>query len=175
MKPVIVFVTHQFISTWGIVVLAALAATSVHELLGLFRLHPPIHYLYWILTENPYYPVQIAFGLYLGWALGRRLQHRSMTWVWVLPLTILCYALFATPVLIPEWTSVLARPQTTLSRLSYYFGWDCQPTAHCLDQIFFTLPFYASVAYSVGAMLARKMSRLVDGTIINADGAPFTR
>src|SRR3954454_23894141 len=75
-----------------------------------------------------------------------------MLWVWVLPLAVLCFALIAFN---PEWTSVLARPSTVGSRLSHYFGWGCQPRAHCLDQLVITMPFYSSVAYSLGALLAR--------------------
>jgi hypothetical protein len=155
-KSVLIFAMHQLIAHWGIAFFSAFALFSVFDWLGDFGWHLSLHPVHWILTQNPYYPVQIAVGLYLGWVLGRRFQHRSMLWVWILPLAILCYAFFATPILIPEWTSVLARPRTPVSRLSYYFGWGCQPTIHCLDQLMITMPFYSSVAYSLGARLARK-------------------
>ena len=51
-----------------------------------------MHFVHWVLTENPFYPLQIVAGVYFGWLLGRRLQHRSMLWIWVLPLAILVYA-----------------------------------------------------------------------------------
>jgi len=82
-----------------------------------------------------------------------------MVWVWVLPLAILCYSLVTARVLIP--TSVLARPGVIQSRLSHYFGWGCQPVAHCLEQLLITMPFYSSLAYSMGAFLARKMAQSV--------------
>jgi len=107
-----------------------------------------------VLTENPFYPVQIVAGIYLGWLLGRRFNHKSMLWVWILPLAILIYAFAATPTLSP-WASILEQPNTVKSRLSYYFGWGCQPRARCLDQLVITMPFYASVAYTFGALLAR--------------------
>ena len=31
----------------------------------------------------------------------------------------------------------------------------CQLRAHCIDQLLITMPFYASAAYSLGALLAR--------------------
>ena len=37
-----------------------------------------------------------------------------------------------------------------------YFGWGCRPADHCLDQLVITLPFYSSLAYSMGVALARK-------------------
>jgi hypothetical protein len=107
-----------------------------------------------IVSETPYFPVQIIFALILGWLLGRALRHRSMVWVWVLPMAILCYSLVTARVLIP--TSVFARPGVFQSRFSHYFGWGCQPSARCFDQLLITMPFYSSLAYSMGAALARK-------------------
>ena len=124
-----------------------------------------MRFVHWILTENPFYPVQIVAGLYLGWLLGRRLQHRSMLWIWVLPLAILCYW-FAALHLPSELASIFARPATLQDRLSFYFGWGCQPRAHCIVQLVITMPFYASTAYSLGALLARKTqtNRLKNGS-----------
>ena len=85
---------------------------------------------------------------------SRQFNHRSMLWIWILPLAILIYAFAATPTLSP-WASILARPDTVQSRFSYYFGWGCQPRARCLDQLLITMPFYALGAYSFGALLAR--------------------
>src|SRR5580704_12814682 len=82
-----------------------------------------------------------------------------MVWVRVLPFGILCYSLLTATVLIPEWTSVLARPGVGQSWFSHYFGWGCQPAAHCLDQLLITMPFYSSPAYSLGAFLARRMAQ----------------
>src|SRR5262249_10124539 len=104
----------------------------------------------------PFYPVQIAIGLYLGWLIYRRFQHRSMLWVWILPLALLTYAFIAVPTLSPARSSILLRPNTLQSRLSYYFGTGCKPRDRCLNQLVLTMPFYASIAYSLGAWLAQK-------------------
>jgi len=36
----------------------------------------------------------------------------------------------------------------------HYFGWGCRPKERCIDQLVITMPFYASVAYSLGARLS---------------------
>jgi hypothetical protein len=155
-KSVLIFVVHQIVGTWGIAFLAAFGLTSLFDVIpDSASWKPSMHLAYWLLTENPFYPVQIVAGLYLGWLIGRRFQHKSMLWIWVLPFAFLCYALMVGPIgLFPQWTSALARP-STVGSLSYYCGRGCQPRAHCIDQLMITMPFYASAAYSLGALLAR--------------------
>lgn len=157
-KSLLVFAFHQIIGTWGIAFLAAFGLFELFDLLtAISPWKPSLRFVHWILTENPFYPVQITVGLYFGWLIGRRLQHRCMLWIWIFPLAILGYAFMATPHLSP-YASVLARPDSAPARFSFYFGWGCQPRERCLDQLLVTMPFYASVAYSLGALLARKAS-----------------
>ena len=160
-KSFLVYAFHQFFGTWGIAFLAALGLFASFDMLpNIANWKPSSGSVHWVLTENPFYPVQIVVGLCFGWMLGRRFNHRSMFWIWILPLAILIYAFAATPTLSPR-TSILALPNTVQSRLSYYFGWGCQPRARCLDQLLITMPFYTSVAYSLGALLARNTSTKV--------------
>lgn len=155
-KSLLVFALHQFIGTWGV---AFLAAAGVFEFFNLLVTISPweahVRSVYRLLTENPFYPVQIVTGLYFGWLLGRRLQHRCMLWIWIFPLAILAYAFAVTPLVSP-YASVLLRPDSLRARLSFYFGWGCKPRERCIDQLLITMPFYASVAYSLGALLAQK-------------------
>jgi hypothetical protein len=153
-KSALTFGLHQLIGMYGIPYTAPLVFSLAFKFLFLFGHNYPSKAFYSTVSELPYFPVQIIFALILGWLLGRALRHRSMVWVWVLPLGILCYSLVTARVLIP--TSVLARPGVIQSRFSYYFGWGCQPAAHCFDELLITMPFYSSLAYSVGAVLARK-------------------
>jgi len=124
-----------------------------------------MHPVHWVLTENPFYPVQILTGLYFGWFLSRRFPHRSMLWVWILPLLLLAYSFLAGPVISP-WASPLIRPESLRGKFGFYFGWGCRPRERCIDQLLLTMPFYASAAYSFGALLARNMSaktRVISG------------
>jgi hypothetical protein len=154
-KPILIFLAHQFIGTWGTIWFATLSVSllgnSVAELFSWFGYQYSMRWLHWLLTETPYFPVQIATGIYLGWKLYRRFSQSSMLWVWILPCLLLLCVVIAVPTSSPETASVLAQ---TNGRLSHYFGWGCQPRDHCLDQLMVTLPFYCSVAYSVGAGLA---------------------
>jgi len=159
-KWVLTFAAHQLVGTWGMAFFAAFALGSLVDLIpDSLAWKPFMRFFHWILTENPFYPVQIIAGLYAGWRLGLRYQHKSMFWVWLMPLALLLYAVLTGFVLIPELSSILARPLTFRDRISHYFGWGCQPRAHCLDQLIITMPFYASVSYSLGALLARRRTR----------------
>ena len=155
-KSLLVFAFHQFIGTWGI---AFLAAFGLFEFFGILAeispWKPSMRFVHWVLTENPFYPVQIVVGLYFGWLLGRRFQHRCMRWIWIFPLVILAYAFAATH---RPYPSVLFPPDSVHTRASFFFGWGCQPREHCIAQLLITMPFYSSVAYSLGALLARKAS-----------------
>jgi len=152
-KSVLTFGLHQFIGMYGIPFTAPLVFSLAFKLMFLFGHSYPQKTFYSIVSESPYFPVQINFAFILGWLLGRVLRHRSMVWVWVLPLAILCYSVATASVLNP--TSVFASPGAGQSRFSHYFGWGCRPANHCLDQLLITMPFYSSLAYSLGAALAR--------------------
>ena len=131
-KLAFTFILHQFIGMYGIPYTAPLVFSLGFKTLFLFGYSYPQRSFYSIVSERPYFPVQITLALILGWLLGRALHHRSMLWVWVLPLPILCYAVATARVLMP--TSVLA--SVGQSRLSHYFGWGCRPREHCFDQLY---------------------------------------
>jgi hypothetical protein len=147
-KATLLFVVHQLISTIGVIVSAGVLASVGFGLLRFFGRDLPAKYLYWTLTGTPYFPMQIAVGLVLGWFLGRRLRTSSMAYVWILPLVFLCYLFIA----LPTTAASLARD----ARFSHFFGWGCRPENRCFDQLGATLPFYAATAYTIGAVIARK-------------------
>jgi hypothetical protein len=149
------FVLHQIVGTEGVIWLTALgvflfkrSVAEVHEAWADSALMRGMH---WIFSNTPFFPIQITVGAYLGWKLYRRWGHRSMLWVWLLPGAVLTCVVIAVPTFSP-WSSSAA----DTGPLSHYFGWGCQADYHCYDQLTFTQPFYASVAYSLGALLARK-------------------
>jgi hypothetical protein len=150
-KSVLNFGLHQFIGMYGVPFTAPIVFSLGFKLLFLFGHNYPRKTFYSIVSELPYFPIQIVFAVILGWLLGRVLRDRSMVWIWLLPLAELCYSV-ATRLLNP--TSVFIG--VGQSWFSHYFGWGCRPADHCLDQLVITLPFYSSLAYSFGAVLARK-------------------
>ena len=147
---------HQVAAVLGVGILAASGISGLFHMFVLLGWHIPLDTEYLVFTGNSFYPIQVICGFFLGWSLGKRLPHPYMAWVWLLPFTMLCYFFITASVLIPEWTSILTRPNSIHSRLAYYFSSGCQPSAHCLDQLLITMPFYTSVAYSFGAKLSRQ-------------------
>ena len=145
---VLIFMMHQLIGTWGIGISAYFLGAVTLDLVSLGRPYSmqPLH---WILTETPFFPAQVILGFYSGWYFGRRLRHRSMLWVWLIPGLILAYATLTRP----DLTSQISVLAGSSDPLSHYFGWGCQPKNHCFDQLLVTMPFYAATAYSIGGRL----------------------
>jgi hypothetical protein len=163
-KDVLVFATHQLVGTWGVAIAAAPLTFVSFEILR--PLNPRLfvsHNAHVLLTELAYFPMQMALALWSGWSFSRRFHHRSMLWVWVLPFLILCYVVAAVPTLTPDliFTSVLAKANRNQSPLFHYVGPGCRIENRCLDQVLITMPFYASVSYSLGALLARRLGTRV--------------
>jgi hypothetical protein len=152
------FVLHEFIAMCGIPFTAPLVFSLGFKFLYLFGHTYSNRTFYSIVSETPYFPVQIVFAAILGGLLGRSLSHKSILWVWVLPSAILGYAFLTGSIFDFEHTSVLAGRYSTQARLSHFFGWGCRPEARCLDQLLVTMPFYSSLVYSASAFVARKMA-----------------
>jgi hypothetical protein len=55
--------------------------------------------------------------------------------------------------------SVFDHSAASFSSLRHYFGSGCSVRERCLDQMMFTVPFYTSVAYALGAVLQRTVGR----------------
>ncbi len=151
------FAIHQFIGTWGVGITFPWMVAFGFDFLRLFGRTFPIRDSYWILTETGFFPLQIAFAMFLGWLLGRDLRRKSMLWVWVIPFAILCYALAAIPTISPFPIPRALQAGVGQSRLWHYFAAGCRSEHRCLDQIIVIMPFYAGAAYSIGALLAPRM------------------
>jgi hypothetical protein len=74
-RSALVFVMHQIIGTEGVIWLTVLGAfvlrgsiREVHEPWGNSAL---LRGMGWILTNTPFFPIQIAAGAYIGWKLWR--------------------------------------------------------------------------------------------------------
>lgn len=154
LKPFLMFLAHQLISTLGMGLLAVYLDYGIVDLFHLIGRSAP-HFFYIVWAYRPYFPVQVALSVYSGWLIGRRWWRRSMLWVWVIPLLILGYAMIAVPTLTPSTMSVMSQAGGSQSVFSHYLGWGCLPRNGCFDQTLVTLPFYTSVAYSIGTWMAR--------------------
>lgn len=151
------FTVFQFVATYGVIYVTPYVVASVFDVLRLFGRRYPAATMYSLVTGTPYFPIQIALALLLGLLMGRHSRHRTITWVWAIPLAFLLYALVAIPTFIPTLTPRALQAGIGESRLSHYFGWGCRPVEHCVDQEIATLPFYVALSYSLGAFLARRM------------------
>jgi hypothetical protein len=158
LKTILIFLMHQLISTIGVMVVAGSLTSVVISVLRLFGWTPPEHYLSKVLTGSQYFPVQITVAFTLGWVVRHRFRHQVMLWVWVIPAAFLIYLMIA----LPTTAAALASD----SRFMHFFGRGCQIESHCFDQVGATLPFYASVAYSIAALIEGKRHR---ATFENSD------
>ena len=127
-KSALVFVMHQVIGTEGVIWLTILGTlllrgsiTMMHEAWAHSAFMRAMHL---ILSNTPFFPVQIAAGAYLGWRLYCRWRHRSMLWVWILPGVVLAYAVSALLTVSP-YLSAETGP------ISHYFGWGCRADDRC--------------------------------------------
>jgi len=99
-----------------------------------------------ILTETPYFPIQIGLAFFIGFLPPTHQRQRVMEWVWVLPFLVLCVCFSQTHIPLPM-------------RIDHYFGRGCRPELRCFVQLAVTLPFYTSSAYSLAAFLSRKFRK----------------
>ena len=152
----LMFVMHQVIVLWVIIVSAGILTASALNFMHLFGWQHVSSAYHWILNGTPYFPAHVALGLALGWLLARTLRDRTMLWVWVLPSVLMGYALAAIPTLTPRFVLSGFQAGIGQSPWIHYFGRGCQLGNYCLDQNSFTRPFYASLAYSLGALIALK-------------------
>jgi hypothetical protein len=154
---VLVFLMHQVTAT-GIVLLtgymAVWMAADLPRIIGI-----GIHQSFIrSVTRPPYFPAQILWAFFLGWSLSGFLRHRTMLWVWVVPSMVLGWLFIR----FPNCPAILFRNACLdyPSAYSLFFGSNCTPGGSCLYQLYFTYPFLAAAAYSVGAFLARRLSWL---------------
>lgn len=122
LRPFLLFLAHQLVSTWGVIYLTVYLSYSIVDLFHLIHRSAP-HALYIVWAYRPYFPIQVALGIYSGWLIGRRWWQRSMLWVWVIPFFILGYAMIAVPTLTPSTVPIMAQAGGTQSVFSHYLGW----------------------------------------------------
>ena len=159
LRSAVYFLLHQLSAMLGVGICAYFSGILLLDVLDGVGLKVPGRLLSFILTETPYFPIQTVLGLFTGWSVARRLGHRMMRWVWVFPLILLGFAMATIKTLLPGVTSVLLQSGVTQSPGFHYLGAGCRVRDGCLDQLLITMPFYSSVAYSLGAWWAMRNSR----------------
>jgi len=153
-------ILHFCIAAIGVPIAAAVLAYSV--LLPLHQFFPSVgsRTVHWILTETPYFPLQIFVGLLWGFQLSRRYRHVAMFWTWSIPATAMVLLVLFTP-LRPVVVSGIE-----VTGFSRFFGSSCLPQNHCFEQVAITLPFYSASAYSLGAFFARMTTSKAEGALL---------
>jgi hypothetical protein len=158
MSRTLTLVIHQLSATFGVILWAAVLTGA---LLQIPRLWGHVFYqkdVYFLLSGSPYFPIEVSVGLMWGWLVGGQFRQRAALWVWVFPLFALCWALLEAPA---TYTSIIipgAELPVYTSKLSHFFGRGCRLEDRCIDEFGITLPFYTSVAYSVGVFLANRLA-----------------
>lgn len=74
LKSGLTFGLHEFIGMYGIPYTVPVVFSLAFKFRWLFDHNYPSKPFYFVLSENPYFPVQIIFALILVWLLGRVLQ-----------------------------------------------------------------------------------------------------
>lgn len=143
------FVAHLIAGTLGVIITASVLTYSAFGMLHPFFPAIGSRTVNIILTETPYFPVQILVGLLWGLQLGRRYRHEVMLWTWTVP-----FAAIASLILFAQLPPVVVSG-IEITKVEHFFGWACLPQNHCFEQVGFTLPLYTAGAYSLGALLAR--------------------
>lgn len=151
------FLIHQLVSTLGAIVVGVLgvlivafitAALTKNTSGGDFADHMAEQRVS-IFLDQPYHAAPVLCGLILG-ALSRRFSRsRGAAWVWIAPLIILLWNVMAwegagPPTSSAYWAGIWAN----------FFGAGCAGS-ECVYELFVTLPFYTSVAYTLGWLAAK--------------------
>jgi hypothetical protein len=103
------------------------------------------------MQSMPYYPLEIAFALLLGYLSRTQLKGSYAYYVWVPTMLYLIWGI----------VSYFQLGLGTSEVASRFFGANCWP--HCEDQYVWTVPFYTSTLYSVGALAHRLRAARASG------------
>jgi hypothetical protein len=110
------------------------------------------HTLSGSVIETPLYLPEIVAGLLFGWFLFKVWPSRTAFLAWLVPLALLAWSAWSNRTM-AVWDSTW----------DTYFGRNCGGS-ECLYQVLLTVPFYASIAYSLGAFIRfrTRVSGVVD-------------
>ena len=95
------------------------------------------------ISGEPLWAPEIVAGLLFGWLAYKRAPSRLAFGSWAVPGAILLWN-------VASWQRTMSQYDSTWST---FFGTGCGGS-ECLYQLVLTAPFYTSVAYSAGAVIA---------------------
>jgi len=147
----VLFLLHQLLSTWGFFLATPQVLLVFVQLRSYLGIKTYMAQLHWVLYETPLFPAHVILALLVGWILGGTLRHRSMLWVWILPLVSLYTAHLGFPILAGGTSADYVLPALS-SKLEYSWG---QFGVHSLQEIVRISMVFTAAAYSLGALLAR--------------------
>jgi hypothetical protein len=135
-----------FISTYGATLAAAESVYFLYPLARLLDVNLSFHRFNQVLSV-PYFPFQIAAGFTIGYLGQKRFGTPFSCWLWMAPFSNLMWHFFAYEpgVFANRW----------LSRFDHFVGSGCRPP--CSDQLVYTAPLYASIAYGLGTLANEKL------------------
>ena len=139
-----------FVATYASTLGAALSMPLLYPLAHLLDFSLSFRQFNRVLSV-PYFPVQIAFGLVVGYFGQRRFGTRFSFWIWIIPLSVLIWHFFA--------FKTGAFQNSWQVRFEHFMGSTCRPYLNdssgrpCFDQLVYTAPVYTALAYAMGAFV----------------------
>jgi hypothetical protein len=113
---------------------------------GIISIYPPAGEQATItgqITGEPIWLPEIIAGMFLGMLLYRRIASPFALLAWLPPAVFLSWSALS-------WHRTMAAYDSTWDT---YFGKNCGGS-ECLYELLLTMPFYAAVGYSVGALFS---------------------
>jgi hypothetical protein len=155
-RMIVVFILHQLISPYLLLVISGFLTFSAMSLVPTLEPSIAVRTAHWILTETPYFPVQILIALITGFVVGKRSILAFARWMWVIPSLGLMGAFIFVPIAAGQ------------SRIDHFFGWGGLPQHRQYDELAVTLPFYVALAYSLAASLGTRLADVAPSKSIAA-------
>ncbi len=137
------YLVATFVGTYGSVALATLLVLPILLYGRLAHSATAIDILS-AAVDRPYFPLQSAVALAVGFALALRLKQGKPMWVWVWPVAqvIISVALHNPHSVLESFTTSIWRN---------YFNWDCRCSATLLQWQVMSA-FYTAIAFTIGAL-----------------------
>lgn len=138
------YVVATFLGTYGSVAAAALLVLPVLLYARLAHSQTAVDILS-AAVDRPYFPLQSAVALAVGFGMAVRFRQGKPMWIWVWPVaqTVISIALHKPPSVMQSFAA---------SVWQTYFNWGCRCSATLLQWHFMSAA-YTAIAFSLGALV----------------------